>query len=182
MDREAIGDWLRALDGLTYYALLGVPPDATPDDLKRAFHAFAETFHPDSHIGRLDDERDALGRIFRRGTEGYRVLADPALRAGYDAALAEGVTPAVASRRSSMPPSKERPQGPKRLEDSLHNPNARTFARRAEELAKSGDFKQAKIQLTMARHHEPDNEALETFLKDLESKLRGGASSPPARR
>ena len=37
---------------------------------------------------------------------------------------------------------------------------------------KAGDYKQAKIQLTMARHHEPNNEALEQFLKTLEAKIR----------
>ena len=49
---------------------------------------------------------------------------------------------------------------------------ARQFARRAEELAKAGDFKQAKLQLTMARHYEPNNEALERFVKELEGKAR----------
>jgi curved DNA-binding protein CbpA len=170
MDREALADWLRALDELTYYVLLGIPQDASPDELKAAFHAFAETFHPDSHTGRPDDERDALGRIFRRGTEANRVLTDPALRAAYDASLAEGLAPAVASRKSSLPPSREAPAGPKRLEDSLRNPTARPFARRAEELAKNGDVKQAKLQLTMARHYEPNNPALEAFLKDLEAR------------
>lgn len=173
MDREAIAAWLQVLDELTYYVLLGVPGDAGPDDLKVAFHAFAETFHPDGHTARPDDERDALGRIFRRGTEAYRVLASPELRAGYDASLADGVAPAVASRRSSLPPSRERPAAPRRLEDAIRAPNARTFARRAEELAKGGDFKQAKIQLTMARHYEPNNPALEAFLKELEAKARG---------
>src|SRR5580704_1961568 len=128
MDRTAIGDWLRVLDELTYYVLLGVANDATPDELKAAFHAFAETFHPDGHSGRPDDERDAVGRIFRRGTEAYRVLSEPTLRAGYDASLAEGVAPAVASRRSSLPPSKETPAGPMRLDDALRNPTARPFA------------------------------------------------------
>jgi DnaJ-class molecular chaperone len=172
MDRQAIGDWLRVLDDITYYVLLGLPKDANADDLKLAFHAFADTFHPDSHAGRPDDERDAIGRIFRRGTEAYRVLSDPTLRAGYDASLAEGIPPSIASRRSSLPPAKERPQAARRLEDALRSPNARPFARRAEELAKGGDFKQAKIQLTMARHYEPNNETLEQFLRDLEAKAR----------
>jgi DnaJ-class molecular chaperone len=171
MDRDAIRQWLRVLDDLTYYVLLGVAEDATLDRLKEAFHVFAEDFHPDSHLGRLEDEREGVGRIFRRGTEAYRVLADPLLRASYDKWLAEGLPPSVASRRSSLPPAKERAQaGPKRLEDAIKAPMARPFARRAEELAKAGDFKQAKLQLTMARHYEPNNEALEGFLKELEAK------------
>ena len=166
LDLEAIRAWLGVLDDLTYYVLLGVPRDANADDIKLAFHVFADTFHPDSHAGRLEDEREAIGRIFRRGTEAYRVLADPTLRAQYDASLDEGVPPSIASRRSSLPPARERAPGPKRLEDALRSPNARPVARRAEELAKGGDFKQAKIQLTMARHYEPNNPALEEFLKD----------------
>jgi curved DNA-binding protein CbpA len=173
MDREALRDWLRVLDDLTYYVLLGLPADATPDDVKHAFHVFAGNFHPDVHVGRPNDERDALGRIFRRGTEAYRVLADLTLRAGYDALLAEGVAPSIASHRSALPPPNERAMMPKRLEDALRAPSARPFARRAEELAQKGDFKQAKIQLTMARHYEPNNPALEQFLKALEGKARG---------
>ena len=173
MDRHVIGEWLRVLDDITYYVLLGVPNDASADELKEAFHAFAETFHPDGHTGRPDGEREAIGRIFRRGTEAYRVLSDPPLRAGYDTSLAGGAAPAVASRRSSLPPSKEQAQrGPKRLEDTIRSPSARPFARSAEELAKKGDFKQAKIQLTMARHYEPNNAALDAFLKELEGKVR----------
>src|SRR5580700_7424908 len=140
MDRAVILAWLQVLDDLTYYALFGVPADASPDELKGAFHVFADTFHPDAHAGRPGDEREAIGRIFRRGAEGYRVLEDPALRAVYDASLAEGLAPAVASRRSSMPPGRERAAGPKRLEDTVKSPMARPFARSAEELAKKGDW------------------------------------------
>src|ERR1700722_20016476 len=123
MDREAIREWLRVLDDLTYYVLLGIAKDANADDLKEAFHVFAEDFHPDSHTGRLEDERGGIGRIFRRGTEAYRVLSDPLLRASYDKWLAEGVPPSVASRRSSLPPAKERGQtGPKRLRGALAAP------------------------------------------------------------
>jgi DnaJ-class molecular chaperone len=171
MDRAAINAWLTALPDLTYYELLGVASSATPDDLKGAFHLFAQTFHPDAHAGRADIEREAIGRIFRQGTEAYRVLGDPGLRETYDASLAEGAAPAVASRKSSLPPSKGH-VGPKRLEDTLKAPAARPFARRAEELAKQGDYKQAKLQLTLARHHEPNNEALAAFLKELDEKIR----------
>jgi DnaJ-class molecular chaperone len=171
MDREAIDAWLSVLDDLTHYELLGAPSQAGPDDLKQAFHVFADTFHPDAHSGRASDEREAIGRIFRHGAEAYRVLGDPDLRASYDASLAEGVLPSVASRRSSLPPGRER-SAPKRLEDWLKSPAARPFARRAEELAKKGDWKQAKLQLTLARHHEPNNEGLEQFLKGLEEKIR----------
>jgi DnaJ-class molecular chaperone len=171
MDREALRAWLRVLDHLTYYKLFGVDPHAGADELKAAFHAFADTFHPDGHTARPRDEREAVARIFRRANEAYRVLTDPALRAHYDASLAEGAPPAVASRQSTMPPPSVH-AGPRRLEDTLKSPTARPFARRAEELAKQGDFKQAKLQLTMARHYEPKNAAIEALLVELEAKIK----------
>jgi DnaJ-class molecular chaperone len=171
MDSEALEAWLRVLDDLTYYTLFGLPPNAGPDELKAAFHAFADTFHPDAHGGRPVTEREAISRIFRRATEAYRVLENPALRAQYDASLASGATPAVASRRSTLPPPPQR-TGPQRLEDALRSPMARPFARRAEELAKVGDYKQAKLQLTMARHYEPNNAALEALLKSFDEKIK----------
>jgi DnaJ-class molecular chaperone len=172
MDRETIGAWLGVLDDLTYYKLLGVRADAGPDELKAAFHAFADTFHPDAHAGRPADEREAIGKIFRRGTEAYRVLCDPLLRAHYEASLAEGLAPAIASRKSAQPPATNRP-GPRRLEDAIRSPSARPFARRAEELAKAGDFKQAKLQLSLASAREPGNAAIDEFLKSLEEKIKG---------
>jgi DnaJ-class molecular chaperone len=174
VDRELLAGWLRALDGLTHYTLLGVRPDAGPDELKVAFHVFADTFHPDAHVGRPPAERDAIGRIFRRGSEAYRVLEDPTLRAQYDAQLAQGASAQQASRYSQLPPRMTIRPGPKKLEDALRSPMARPFARRAEELVKAGDYKQAKLQATMARHYEQGNPELEAFLKGIEEKIRGG--------
>jgi hypothetical protein len=57
------------------------------------------------------------------------------------------------------------------LEDSVRSPSARPFARRAEELIGKGDLRQAKLQLVMANHMDPDNEALETALRDLDLRL-----------
>jgi curved DNA-binding protein CbpA len=172
VDRQVIVAWLQVLDDLTYYAMFGVPQDASPDELKDAFHVFADTFHPDVHSGRPEDERDAIGRIFRRGTEAYRVLTDPALRAQYDASLAEGEPPSVVSRRLSLPPAPSRPVTPKKLADTIKSPQARPLVIRGEELAKKGDFKQAKLQLSLARNYEPDNEALAQLLKDVEAKAK----------
>lgn len=82
--RAGVGAALRSptasldqLDGATYYALLGVEPDA---DVGHVRARFVEA------IGRVDDERH--GRLLRRLTEAYGVLRDPRLRAAYDAGLA----------------------------------------------------------------------------------------------
>jgi len=77
------------LDRIDYYAILGVPRDATTDQVREAFHRFALRHHPDQHVDAAGGAARSL-RIFKRGAEGYRVLLDPVLRARYDAAVARG--------------------------------------------------------------------------------------------
>jgi curved DNA-binding protein CbpA len=164
--------WLRVLDDLTYYELFAIAADAGSDDVRRAFHDFCDAFHPDRHVARSDDERAALSTIFKRGTEAYLVLSDQGLRGRYDEQLV-GAGAARAARITlahSRPPSKQS-LGPQKLEDAARSPTARPFARRAEELIGVGDLRQAKLQLVMANHMDPGNEALEAALRQLEAKL-----------
>jgi len=100
MDREALVGWLSVIDQVSYYELLGVAPSSGQDQIRRAFHGFAATFHPDTHAVRPPDERAAVSRIFTRGTEAYRVLSDSAQRARYDELRAG---PSRATRLSSAP-------------------------------------------------------------------------------
>jgi curved DNA-binding protein CbpA len=170
---DSVFAWLEVLDSLTYYELFRIPPGASADEVRTAFHGFCDTFHPDRHIGRSPDERRALSTLFKRGTEGYVVLSDDGLRSHYDAQLAVNCGPAMPRLIHSplaRPPSHRTP-GPAPLEDAVLSPSARPFARRAEELLRGGDLRQAKLQLVMASHMDPDNETLLETLRDLEAKL-----------
>jgi curved DNA-binding protein CbpA len=165
--------WLEAIDELTYYELFRVESTAGPDEIRDAFHGFCDTFHPDRHFSRSPEERQALGRIFKRGTEAYVVLCDVGLRAHYDEQLSS--RPSQRPIRLSLSPLSRPPStrasGPPSLDDSVRSPSARPFARRAEELIGQGDLRQAKLQLVMANHLDPGNAALEAALRDLEAKL-----------
>lgn len=180
MDGDVIRQWLDALDSISYYELFRIDADATPDALRDGFHAFADIFHPDSHRYRFAEEQDAVRRIFMRGTEAYRVLSDPELRVRYDEALAQGVLrpenlsihPDAGRHRSTRPP------GAIPRSEQVRAPGARPFLLRAEELAKKGDPKQAKLQLTMAMHRDPGNAALEAFAKELDEAIRAKGNSP----
>jgi curved DNA-binding protein len=61
-----------------YYALLGVPRDAAPEDIKRAYRKLARKYHPD-----VSKEADAEAR-FKEVAEAYEALGDPERRAAYD--------------------------------------------------------------------------------------------------
>jgi len=134
---------------------------------------WSHTFHPDRHCARAEAEREGLYAIFKRGTEAHLVLSDAARRGQYDAQLAvRGVDPPprVTFAPVSRPPPGQS-SGMPSIDDLVHSPGARPFARRADELLRRGDLRQAKLQLVMANHMDPDNEALAAALRDLEAKL-----------
>jgi len=62
-----------------YYAILGVPRDASPEDIKKAYRRMAMRYHPD----RAQDEPGAEDK-FKEAAEAYSVLGDSARRSEYD--------------------------------------------------------------------------------------------------
>ena len=64
-----------------YYRILGVPENAGPDEIKKAFRRLAFEHHPDRNPGR---EAEAAER-FKEINEAYGVLSDPVKRREYDA-------------------------------------------------------------------------------------------------
>jgi curved DNA-binding protein CbpA len=88
--------------GPDLYQLLGVPREASRDEVAQAWRRRARDEHPDRRPGEAADE--ATGR-FRVLAEAWRVLGDPARRAAYDRALAREQPPVtrVPAQRPSRP-------------------------------------------------------------------------------
>jgi len=65
-----------------YYEVLGVPREAKPEEIKRAYRQLARKHHPDLQPAA---ERAAAGERFKEINEAYEVLSDPEKRKKYDA-------------------------------------------------------------------------------------------------
>ena len=63
-----------------YYALLGIPREATPDEIKKAYRKLAMQYHPDRNQGDKGAEEK-----FKQMSEAYAVLSDAEKRKKYDA-------------------------------------------------------------------------------------------------
>lgn len=62
-----------------YYAILGVPRNATEKEIKQAYRRLARKYHPDVNPGDKSAEEK-----FKEISEAYEVLSDPEKRAKYD--------------------------------------------------------------------------------------------------
>ncbi|MFQ5883196.1 MAG: DnaJ domain-containing protein [Candidatus Methylomirabilales bacterium] len=71
-----------------YYRVLGVSPEASPEEIKRAYRRLALASHPDRNPGdRTAEER------FKKISEAYGVLVDPEKRRQYDTFRQAGFPP-----------------------------------------------------------------------------------------
>lgn len=82
------------IDEKNYYELLGVPEDATRQQIKIAYREIALIYHPDSNFyndiveSRNDKESE---EIFKKITAAYHTLIQPKERARYNETLLHGI-------------------------------------------------------------------------------------------
>jgi curved DNA-binding protein CbpA len=147
-----------SLDELDYYALLGVSHDASLSDIKAGFREFARRHHPDRFAGAAE-----AARIYRRGTEAYRVLTHPQQRSLYDQQVKQGKLRLEPQAAASVRPVRSG------VPEPVHA-RARPFLARADQALAAGDLKQAKLNYQVALQHDPGSELLRQRLAELESR------------
>ncbi len=80
----------RQIASQNYFQMLGVPQDAAPEAVEKAFIGLAKVWHPDRLPAALHDVREACSKVFTHITEAHATLSDPARRADYMTLLKEG--------------------------------------------------------------------------------------------
>ena len=69
-----------------YYEVLGIAPDASAEEIKRAYHRLAFQCHPDKNR-KSEAAHEKMGEI----NEAYAVLSDPIKRREYDLPRGYGI-------------------------------------------------------------------------------------------
>jgi curved DNA-binding protein len=105
-----------------YYAVLGLPPAATEEEIRRAYRRLALEWHPDRNPGHAQ-----AAERFREISEAYAVLMDPAKRGAYDRARGAGEPGGFQASREDV------------FRDLLNDPRASAiFDELARELERAG--------------------------------------------
>lgn len=103
-----VGRWggpANTIRGVSLYDVLGARPDATAEELRRAFVALARRYHPDRHVGAAPAVRREAEDKMRQVTEAWSVLGDPQRRRYYDLGLGDPVARGHRGRPAGSGPS-----------------------------------------------------------------------------
>ncbi len=88
-----------------FYEILRIKPNATPEEIKRAFISLASMYHPDRYVGDKKFAESYMASI----SEAYCTLRDPVKRMDYDIIHNINKTPSKFERKHSKP-LKEKPK------------------------------------------------------------------------
>ena len=100
-----------------YYAILGVGPNASADDIKRAFRLRARQAHPDRFSHKGDAAEEQATDLMADLNEAYDVLSDTEQRQEYDSqmrAFRSGAPPPPPARRPASAAVPDIPPAPRR--------------------------------------------------------------------
>ncbi len=77
------------MDELTFYDQLGLPRDATPEEIRRAYHQLVFRLHPDKNVNKGETE------LFIDIHKAYECLSNPSRKKKYDESLPEAQVQSV---------------------------------------------------------------------------------------
>jgi len=154
---ELIRNTYRRIDWLTHYELLGISPEATQEEIDRAYFERSRLFHPDlRHREDLASFEKELTAVFERLKVAHGILSDPKGRAEYDESVVSAPVPVAVAETSSDPKARQQ--------------LAAESYKRAKKLIEEKDFHPAVEMLREAIRFVPDNAEYRFTLAQVELK------------
>ncbi len=149
------------LDRLSYYKILGVGRGASTTAIQNAFYRRAVHLHPDRHHGLEDASlKEKISKVYKRVSEGYKVLSSERSRRLYDRGLRRGD---VRLHHNEDPEKQEEKQN---FSKNSMNTEIDALMQKASDLLKERSFAQAVVFLEAALQSHPDSSRLQHKLKD----------------
>ncbi len=90
-----------------YYEVLGLPPGATTDQIKKKYRELARKFHPD-----VAQDKNLSQLTFTQINQAYNTLSNPERRAQYNGTLQSTTVPSAPSTPAKTTPVQSAPTAP----------------------------------------------------------------------
>ena len=149
------------------FNVLEIPPDATPEDIKAAYHRLAKRWHPDRFTGAEKEEAESR---FRELAEAFSMLKDPAKRLTLQQQMPK-VQPAAADKEPES--AQERtPEDWAAMAKTAFGEGKIDQARALIHYAIRLDDKKAKYHALLATILEREGGDLRAVVKALEAAVR----------
>lgn len=174
--RDELSVMLEKMPRLSYFEILGLPHRwVKPAEVKAAFHAFAQLYHPDQYAAEDEATRELAKEVFKRAVESYEVLRDADLQKRY-------VEKYLKKGRRRLPPDgfgKEEPvekpkppPAPKTWLEEMTTDDGREVASRIERMIAGNRLQAAIQQFDILESCEPGNLAVKKKLNELKRKMK----------
>ncbi len=151
------------LEEMDYYALLGIGPEASVEEIRDAFHRVSGHYHPDRyHIARDTPLYQRVQGVFKRMAEAYNALVNPEIRARYDEGLGNGELRLKTDAGAWGEPSDQQ---------EITDANAKRFYDLGRQAEEGGDARTARMNFAFALTYEPDNSLLQEAVVRSEETL-----------
>lgn len=152
------------LDGLDYFQVLRVSPDASMEAIRAAYHQQARFFHPDKyrHLG-ADDLLADLNAIAKRVAEAYTILRDDKKRQRYQKDLAGP------DRKNKLRYTEQSEADEQRDAQVATTPQGQQLYAQATLAWANGDRERALQSLKMALVYESGNATLKAKLQEWQT-------------
>jgi len=157
----------QVVDQLNYYQVLKVDTNASPVDIRGAYHRESRMFHPDTVYHMPDGPlKDAVFKISKRITEAYVVLRDAKKRAQYNRGLKE-------SGGKKLRYTEESEKEKKKAEEEQigKTPQGRKAFREGLRWMKLKNYKMAEQSFRTALMYEPDNKLFKQKAEEADKAI-----------